>query len=256
MIRFLLSATALGALSFATACSQSTDAPDTQLERADIEKIVYEYLIENPEVIEEAIIELQRRRDQAEAEEQQAKIDRARPVIEANAEVLTSNPQDYSIGPADAPVTVVEFFDYKCGPCRRSMGWVTTLPERYDGKVRVVFKEYPILTPQSRDASLATYAAGAQGKYIEMHQALMRDSSNFTQDDLERIATRIGLDIDQFRIDIQRAEFQAHLDENYALASQIGADATPSFVVGNNLSQGLNPVLLEAQISELLSKAG
>lgn len=247
MIRHLLSAAALGALTLSTACSQPSST--TELQKEEIEQIIRAYLLENPEVLEEAIIELNRRRDAAEAEAK-------REALLANQVRLEDDPRDYSIGPDDAPVTVVEFFDYRCGPCRASMGWVTSLPERYDGKVRVVFKEFPVIAPQSRDAALAALAAGRQGKYIEMHQALMRDASDMKVEDLEGVAKRIGLDMDKYRADVKSLDVQKQIADVLDLADDIGANATPTFVIGDDFSSGLNPPRLEAKISELLSKAG
>ena len=116
--------------------------------------------------IEEALIALTEKRQ---AEEDQ----RTRDAIAENTDRLLNSPGDYSIGPADAKVTVVEFFDYRCGFCKRSASWATGLPEKYDGDVRVIFKELPILSTESEKAALAAIAAGKQGKYIEMHMGLM-----------------------------------------------------------------------------------
>lgn len=256
MKRLLLATTLLVSTGIATACSQDSGQTVNTNDREQIEQIVREYILDNPEIIEEAIIELQRGQQEAELAAEAERIEQAKPIIDANYDLLVADGRDYSIGPEDAEVTVVEFFDYRCGPCRRSMGYVTALPERFDGKVRVVFKEFPILSPQSRVASLAAFAAGEQGKYLEMHQALMRDSSNFAQEDFDKIAASLDLDIDQWRSDMEDAEAKQHLTDNRNLADLIGANATPTFVIGNNLSSGLNPELIENQISELLAKAG
>ena len=100
------------------------------------------------------------RRDEAEA---------ARQAVVDNRDALYNQASDPAIGPDDAEITVVEFFDYRCGYCKRSLDFVSGLPAKHDGKVRVVFKEYPILSPQSRQAALAALAAKKQGKYFEMH---------------------------------------------------------------------------------------
>ncbi|MEO1027720.1 MAG: DsbA family protein [Pseudomonadota bacterium] len=246
MIRYFLSATALGALAMTSACSQPSSS---QLNKEEVEEIVRAYILENPEIIEEAVIELQRRRAEADALAKKE-------AIEEHETRIKDDPRDYSIGPDDAPVTIVEFFDYRCGPCRASMDWVTSLPEKYDGKVRVVFKEFPVIAPQSRDAALATLAAGRQGKYLEMHQALMRDPSDMSASDIETIAKRVGLNLDKLRADMESFEIQKHISDNYQLAEDIGAGATPTFIVGDDFSEGLNRLRLEAKISELLSKAG
>lgn len=240
----ILAATSFLAMT-AAACGQSqTGAPD----RAATEDIIRDYLISNPEVIEEALIALQGKRD---AE----KTASSRVAIDQNRDALTNNALDYSIGPDDAPVTVVEFFDYRCGPCRASMETVTALPERFNGQVRVVFKEFPILSPESAKAAIATLAAGRQGKYVEMHQALMRSPSNFTDDDIAAIARTVGLDMAKWREDIEDEAILQHIDDNFALATTIGANATPTFVIGDTLFSGLDRQRLDTLIVDGIANA-
>jgi protein-disulfide isomerase len=155
---------AMAALVLTPACAESKAAPGT--DRAETEQIIREYILENPELIEEALIKLQAKQKAAASEAAEA-------AIAANFAALYENEDDYSVGPADAEIVVVEFFDYRCGWCKRSVDWVRALPETHDGKVRVVFKELPIFGGISETASLAALAAGKQGKYTEFHMALM-----------------------------------------------------------------------------------
>lgn len=246
MIRYIALSTSLIALSFAASCAQEAAAP---LDREATEKIVRDYILANPEIIEDALIALNEKRQ---AEEAAA----ARVAVSQNADLLYNSSADYSIGPDDAPVTVVEFFDYKCGPCRASMETVTALPERYNGKVRVVFKEFPILTPESRIAAVAALAAGRQGKYQEMHQAMMRTPSSFKDADIVKVAERIGLDMDRWETDRKSPELRIQIDQTHILAQTIGANATPTFVIGDTLFSGLDRARLESLITEGIAKAG
>ncbi|MEM7661685.1 MAG: DsbA family protein [Pseudomonadota bacterium] len=246
MYRNVFLALPLSALLLSSACAQDSSGP---ADREVTEQIVREYLLENPEVIEEALIALQEKREAEEAE-------KSRIAIAEFSDALINLASDYSIGPEDAPVTVVEFFDYRCGPCRASMETVNALPERYDGKVRVVFKEFPILSPESRKAAVAALAAGRQGKYVEMHQALMRSPSEFTDDDLADIADTVGLDLDQWREDIEDEDFREQINATYTLAETIGANATPTFVVGGELFSGLRLPKLDGLIAEGIAEAG
>lgn len=246
MYRNVFLALPLSALLLSSACAQDSSGP---VDREVTEQIVREYLLANPEVIEEALIALQEKRDAEEAE-------KSRIAIAEFSDALINLASDYSIGPDDAPVTVVEFFDYRCGPCRASMETVNALPERYDGKVRVVFKEFPILSPESRKAAVAALAAGRQGKYVEMHQALMRSPSEFTDDDLADIAGSVGLDLDQWREDIEDEDFREQINATYTLAETIGANATPTFVVGGELFSGLRLPKLDGLIAEGIAEAG
>lgn len=246
MTRNIMFSASLCAVSLATACAQEQAVPD---DRAATETIVREYILANPEIIEEALIALNTKRV---AEEEST----ARLAIAANSDKLFSAKGDFSIGPEDAAVTVVEFFDYRCGPCRASMETVNALPERYKGQVRVVFKEFPILSPESRVAAIAAMAAGRQGKYIEMHRELMKSPSKFTESDIAKIAGRLGLDMAQWNKDRSDQGLSDQIDQTYLLAQTVGANATPTFVIGDTLFSGLNREKLESLISEGIAKAG
>lgn len=230
MLRSFLSAAIITGFALSTtACAQSVDTADKEA----IEKVVKEYLLENPEIIIEALNVLDERQEK-EAEEA------ARKAVAANSDAIFYNASDYSIGPADAEVTIVEFFDYRCGPCRGAAQWVNAAPAKYDGKVRVVFKEFPILSPESRQAALAALAAGEQGKYPEMHRALMQDRSGFKEADIDRVAKSVGVDVEKMREDMKSPALEKALDDTRALAQTIGANSTPTFIVGDELFAGLD----------------
>ncbi len=246
MLRNFALTAGLIALSLTAACAQDTG--EVTPERAATEEIIREYILANPEIVEEALYALEAKRAQAEE-------DAKRVAVNANAELIFSSDADYSIGPADAPVTVVEFFDYRCGPCRASMATVNALPDRYKGQVRVVFKEFPILSTESRLATLAALAAGRQGKYVEMHQGLML-SPSLEEKDIVKIAEDIGLDMATWRKDREDKAFREQVDRTHFLAQTIGANATPTFIIGDTLFSGLDPNKLETLIAEGIAKAG
>ncbi|MEM7005670.1 MAG: DsbA family protein [Pseudomonadota bacterium] len=243
MYKTALIALPFSALLLTSACAQE------QASREETEQIVRDYLLENPEIVEEALIALQAKRDAEQAEN-------SRIAIAEFSDALLHLESDYSIGPDDAPVTVVEFFDYRCGPCRASMQTVNALPERYDGNVRVVFKEFPILSPESRKAAVAALAAGRQGKYVEMHQALMRSPSEFTDDDLSNVAESVGVDLDQWREDIEDDTLREQINATYALADTVGANATPTFIIGSEIFSGLDLARLDGLIKDGIAEAG
>lgn len=247
MIRNLALSASFLALTLTAACAQEDAAKSP--ERAATEEIVREYILANPEIIEDALIELERRRVEAEEEKNRER-------VIANSELIFSSKADYAIGPDDAPVTLVEFFDYRCGPCRGSLPIISALPEKYKGQVRVVFKEFPILSPESRIASLAALAAGRQDKYFEMHQALMQSPSRFTEADITKLAEGIGLDMAKWREDRADKALRDQVDRNHFLAQTIGANATPTFVIGDTLFSGLDPNKLDSLIAEGIAKAG
>lgn len=242
--KLALAGSALSAL-FLTACAQETSAQAGDMSREEVETIVREYILENPEIIEDALIVLRDRQQAAEREG-------TRQAIRDNAEALFSNANDHFIGPADAEVVVVEFFDYRCGYCKRSLDYVAGLPAAHDGNVRVVFKELPILSPESRTAALAALAAGNQGKYFEMHMGLMEASGSFSDTQIDSIARAAGVDVDQMRADMESEAVQSQLAESIALARAIGISGTPAFIVDDMLVPGANTPMVDSLIETAL----
>ncbi|MEO0784602.1 MAG: DsbA family protein [Pseudomonadota bacterium] len=229
-----MAAAALTTLVLLPACAQESQADTAEvMTRTEVQEIIRDYLMENPEVIEEALVELSAR--------QKAEEDRkAREALAENVDALYQNASDFAIGPDDAEVTVVEFFDYRCGYCKRSVDYVAGLPANYDGNVRVVFKELPILSPQSREAALAALAAGQQGKYFEMHVGLMEHRGNFTSAEINEVAAEAGVDVEQMRADMDSDAVQKQLADTSALARDLGISGTPAFFVGDTAINGAN----------------
>jgi protein-disulfide isomerase len=142
------------------------------------------------------------------------------------------------IGGADAAaaVTVVEFFDYRCGYCKRMAPMIA----RYitGSKIRLVYKEFPILGPDSKVAAKAALAARKQGNYIKFHQDLMALQGTITMVAIEGVAARNNIDVAKLKTDMEAPDIQTQLSSNEGLASAIGVSATPSFVIGNELITG------------------
>jgi protein-disulfide isomerase len=213
---------------------RSSVVPETAQSREDVEKIVRAYILENPEIITEAMDIL--------ADREKAEI----------AKLLASDSRDVSYGPDDADITIVEFFDYNCGYCKKSMDWVLSEVDDGDGNIRVIFKELPILSEQSRQAALAALAADRQGKYMEFHQLLMRQKAHtLTDDKINELADSIDLNVTRMRKDMEREELLDHIQDVRELAIEFGATATPSFFVNGELIQGFDQSELERQIAEL-----
>jgi protein-disulfide isomerase len=226
-----------------SACgAQATDA----ISQTEFDARVEAVILDNPEIVEKALLKLQKVRRAEMLVETKRK-------IEGNAEQIYNDPRDFSIGPDDAPVTVVEFFDYRCSACRYSAEWVESLPEKYDGKVRVVFKEFPILSEGSKQAAVAALAAGRLGAYTDMHKALMLDESDMSQEDLKAVAAGLSVDVDALGALMASEELASHIDDNGELAKAIGVDSTPTFVIGDTLVVGGDPEALERQIAAQLN---
>lgn len=236
-------ALATAALALLPACAQ----PGSNLGKEEIEKIVHEYIVAHPEVIEEALIALNDR-------EKAARAEAARQAIIANQDALYRHAGDFSIGPADAKVTIVEFFDYRCGYCKRSVDWVRALPEEYQGDVRVVFKEFPIFGGVSETAALAAIAAGKQGKYLEMHVALMQIKNNddLTEAKIDELAAANGINVAKMRADMKGQAVQKQLADAKALGSALDVTGTPGFFIGETHIEGANVPAIEQAIEGAL----
>jgi protein-disulfide isomerase len=232
----LLAMTAI-ALALLPACAQPASS------KAEIEKIIEEYIVANPEIIERAFVALQEK-------EALAKSEAAKAAIAANVDKLYGEKSDYSIGPANAKVTVVEFFDYRCGWCKKSVETVRGLPKKYDGQVRVVFKEFPLFDGISTTAALAALAAGKQGKYVEMHIALMELESNddLTEAKIDELAKAVGVNVARMRADMKSTAVIDQLAESQALARALLIGGTPGFFIGEEHIEGADFKSIEAAI--------
>ena len=241
MIRKLSTAAALTAIALTPACAQ--DSASSNMDRAEIEQIVREYITENPQIIEDALVALgeQQRAEAAAA---------AKTAIKVHKDKLYSLASDPFIGPADAKVTVVEFFDYRCGYCKRSVDTIQAIPAEYDGKVRVVFKELPIFGGISETAALAALAAGKQGKYNDLHVALMNLKSNddLTEKRIDSIAKDIGINVQKMRADMKSMEIQKQLSDMKDLGRALDVGGTPGFFVGETHIEGADMAKLNAAI--------
>ena len=200
------------------------------LDKDAIGRIVRDYLLANPEVIEGAIQLLRAKR---EAE----KLARAQLAIGANGEALTAHPMSPVSGNANGDVTVVEFFDYQCGYCKRALKTMKALLET-DRRVRVVWKEFPILGPVSGIAARAAMASERQGKYLPFHVALMAAPEKLTEERVFEIAAKTGLDLGRLRRDMGDPAIDGYLAETRKLAREIGIRGTPAFVIGGKLVRG------------------
>jgi len=206
------------------------EVPSGGLGEKQIIEIVRNYLTENPEILVEMTTELDKRQQAEQAEEQEK-------AISENADALFRSPLSFAAGNPDGDVTVVEFFDYNCGFCRRAMPHVLKLIDT-DDQVKVVFKELPIFGEDSEDAAKGALAAHKQGKYFEMHQKLFSEPGKANKDKVLRIANEIGLDVPQLEEDMQGGSVQEALDETRELAQKLGLQGTPLYLIGDRTIPG------------------
>jgi protein-disulfide isomerase len=204
-----------------------------QLPQEEVERIVREYLLREPEIIMQAIEELQRRREAQAAADQRDR-------LASEQEALVADARDPVLGNPDGDVTLVEFFDYRCGYCRIMAEPMQELIAQ-DPELRIVMKEFPILGPDSLLASRAALAAHRQGGYEAMHWALLA-ANRIDEAVIRELAEDQGLDVDQLLADMQAEPVAAHIQENIRLAQGLNINGTPSFVIGQTVLPGAVPV--------------
>jgi len=234
MPSFRLLASALLALALGVAPQVAPAQSFSDVQRSDIEKIVREYIISHPEVLEEAMNELSKRQAAAEAEKHQA-------TITKNAEVIFNSPRGVTIGNKDGDVTFVEFFDYNCGYCKRAMADMLDLMKA-DPKLKVVLKEFPVLSQGSVEAAQVAVAVRMQDptgkKYLDFHQKLLGGRGAADKARALAAAKDAGLDMTKLEKDLASPEVKATLEENLKMAESLGMNGTPSYVIGKQVVIG------------------
>ena len=217
------------------AAAPSSNAEEfSSTQRNEVERIVREYLIAHPEVLQEAMSELDKRQTAAQTEKHKA-------AIKQYSEALFSSPRQVVLGNPNGNVTFVEFFDYNCGYCKRAMDDMLTLLKD-DPKLKVVLKEFPVLGPGSVEAAQVAVAVHMQDKtgkkYLEFHQKLLGGRGEANKARAMAVAKDIGLDMARLEKDIASPEVKASLQESFRLAEALGLNGTPSYVIGDNVVVG------------------
>jgi protein-disulfide isomerase len=221
-------ATAAIALSAGAAIAQT-------VQRDEIEKIVREFLLKNPEVVRDAIIELRRREEQAETQLRSN-------ALKSHQAKLFNSPRGVVVGNPKGNVTLVEFFDYNCGYCKKALGDVSELLKN-DPNLRVVFKELPILSPGSVEAARVAIAVRIQDvtKYLAFHRILLGGRGEANAARALAAAKEAGLDIERIKKDMNSAEVEATLQESAELAEALKVSGTPTYVLADQVIPGALP---------------
>ena len=202
------------------------------VDKDEVETLVRDYLRDHPEAVVEAIRQFQTNEEAVRRDRTEAALVTLRPQVERDpASPVGGNP--------NGDVTVVEFFDYNCSFCKRAFPTVMQLLKD-DGDIRYVFKEYPILTPQSVVAARAALAAWTmdKGAYVPFHSALMSARGELTEQKIFNFASESGLDVEALRRRMAGNDIEDALASNFKLAEELGINGTPAFVIGRNLVPG------------------
>jgi len=200
------------------------------LTKQAVEQIIRQYLLDHPEVIADSIRLLQERQR---AEERR----RVGALIAGAQEELLRDPATPVGGNPRGDVTVVEFFDYQCGHCKRMASLLKQLTAE-DPQVRIAYKEFPILSPESLLAARAALAANRQGKYQPLHDLLMESSQPPTLEHILELAQEAGLDVAALQAEMDSPAVGEALQKVQALGQRLGLRGTPAFIVGTEFAPG------------------
>ena len=234
-MRLLLRSTAAAALLIAVAAAAPARAQTfSDVQRGEIERIVKEYLLAHPEVLQEVIGELEKRQNAAESEKQIAG-------VRQHKEVLFNSTHQVTLGNPQGDVTMVEFFDYNCGYCKRALSDMMQLIKT-DPNLKVVLKEYPVLGPGSLEAAQVAVAVRMQDKtgkkYLDFHQRLLGARGPADKAHALAAAKDAGFDVARLEKDLASDEVRETLRENMKIADAIGLNGTPSYVIGSDVVIG------------------
>jgi protein-disulfide isomerase len=213
----------------------------TPEQRRELSAIIKEILVNNPEILLEAQNALEAKMDKIQAE-------RMAVAIKEHAGELFRPTASPIVGNVNGDVPVIEFFDYNCGYCKKAFGDVAKLVDK-DKKVRVILKEFPILAKGSEEAAKVALAAKMQGRYWEFHRAMLQSQGQANEASALKVAERLGLDMARLKKDMASAEVQKEIDSTRELATKMGIQGTPHFIVGDRIVPGA-----PENLAELLSK--
>lgn len=230
-MKFLLSTVACLAI-IGTTSAAKADLNDA--EKAEVNKMIENYINENPQVVLDALENYRVTQIQEVEREANAK---AASLISDIRQKTKNYP---SVGDAKGTIIVTEFFDYNCGYCHKAFESVQEVVEK-EKDVKVVFVEMPILGPSSLLASQWSLASEKQGKYFEFHREVMNHKGQKTPEELTKIAEKVGLDVDKLKKDAQSEDVQKKIQQNIQLAETLGITGTPGFIVETEVIRGYLP---------------
>lgn len=222
--------------SMIAASATATKPANAPITREELPKLIEETLVANPEIMTKVMKSLQEKQQQrAKAETEEG--------LKKNHDALFKNDDFPSVGPKDADVTLVEFFDYHCGYCKRMIPTLNELLKQ-DKKVRVIFRDFPILSEDSNLAARAALAVHkvAPAKYFDYHQALMKMSGKFDEKNLTEAAKKLGVDTKKFKTAMDSQEVTDLLTASQDMASELGVRGTPAMVLPDRLVPGAVPL--------------
>ncbi len=253
MNRFVKTLLATGVMTFAAhsfaataAAPTSTSANVNAAERAKIESVVHDYLLQKPEILMQAFQILQ----QKQMQEAEQSVKKTQSIANNFATALFHTSNDPVAGNPNGTVTIAEFFDYQCPHCVDMAPTIAGIIKA-NPNVRVVFKEFPIRGPMSEVAARAALAANKQGKYYDFMHALLTSNQQLTNDVIFTIAKNSGVNVDQLKKDMDSAAIKDQLKANMKLAQDLKLFGTPAVFVGKtNTGSGTNINYYPGQVTQ------
>jgi protein-disulfide isomerase len=221
--------------------TKSIAVPSQEPTDAAIER----YIRSHPEVIVQSLQAMEAKREAEQKERQKA-------ALATKQNELLHDPASPVSGNPKGEITLVEFYDYRCGYCKKAAQVVTEL-QKVDSRVRVVYKDFPILGEPSVLAAKAALASQAQGKHQAFHEALLASQGDMTKEKILKIAVGVGLNAKRLEADMTNPKWQAVIEKNRSLARELGLSGTPGFIVGNELVAGWLDL---KGLKELIARAG
>lgn len=218
------------------------DQPLSAEDRAALREEFRAFLLDEPEILMEALAVLEQRQVVAQAMQDAD-------IINAASQMIFDDGFSHVGGNPEGDVTIVEFIDYRCGYCRKAFPEVNDLVDT-DGNIRIIYKEFPILGEESLLAgrfAVASQLALGEEAYGKLHDALMTMRGNVTEKSLKNQAERLGLDGDAIWAEMENPEIEMRLGATQMLASQLGLNGTPSFIIGDQIVRGYEPLASMAE---------
>jgi protein-disulfide isomerase len=216
-------------VSYAEKALAPSKLPFPEEQKTAMEEFVRDYILNHPEVLMESV-------NRFRANEEKKKEEGSLTILKENMGFVT-NGKHPEIGNPKGDVTVIEFFDYNCGYCKHAMQTVRELAEK-DKNVRIIFMEYPILSPLSTTASKWAVAANMQGKYWEFHQALLESKEPKEEANLAKMAEKIGLDVVKLKKDAEGKDVESYMESVRDFGQKLSVSGTPAFIIGGQIIRG------------------
>jgi len=230
-------------LAFTESKVDADDSLDSE-QIQEINRLIYDYLMANPEVIVDSVQKLREKEEMSQREQGTRNLSVFRDQLE-------NDPMTPVVGNRKGDITIVEFFDYRCGYCKTTLAVLRQLLAE-DSGVRLVLKELPILSTESVIAARAALSADKQGKYFSFHSALMGARGSLDEEQVMDIAAESGLDVTKLAMDMETPEVQAQVDANRELAANLNIRGTPTFVIGDQILPGAIDIEALRQIIEMM----